>query len=198
MHFSSSVLSIFLSEENSFLLNTKAGKTHKWFCMKGLDRQNISRRNGKCAACCTTLHPSAWDPFWAYPSPSSASQMLPQVSQPELTWGWWEAMRSLRREAEHELFAFLQMPATILKQCSGSRRALLAVIYLRLLLIIESLCLQKGFWTLLYWYWTDVFVFSQLLFSPLCLHGTLGGSLDWPQSKARCLCKAVCTSRGCL
>lgn len=73
MHFGSSMLPSLLNEENDSLLNTKAGKTCKWFCMKVLDRHSISRRDGKRAAWGTTLQPSAWGQFWTYPSPSSAA-----------------------------------------------------------------------------------------------------------------------------
>lgn len=82
-------------------------------------------------------------------------------------------MRSLRRGRAWAVCLLADAsshPETELRQQESNFDCQLAV----MLLITKCLCLQKGSRTLLCWYWADVFVVSQLLFSPLCLHGTLG------------------------
>lgn len=100
--------------------------------------------------------------------------MLHQVSQPEVV-GKPQHPRGERQGVSFLALCKCSLPTAVLNQCPGSRRALLAVSCLLLLLITESLCLQKGFW-----YWT---VFRYVCFSLsfcflCCIHMALWGDLQ--------------------
>lgn len=183
MHFSGSELPRLLNEENGSPLDTKAGKTCKWFCMKGLDRHNVSRRDGKRAAWGTTLQPWAWGHVWAYPSPSSPYQPLrccPRWASLGLlgshdileergrVWAFWHLA-----DARCQLPSWTSArPEPAPRQPESSSGCQLSTVASHnwTPLSAERLLILNSIQVCLF--------YSQLLFSLLYPHGTLGGSSD--------------------